>query len=129
MKNEYLNKFIQLNERHLTPKEVIRDWNSFSEDIKSGYNWIPPELSNDLDIEREPIQQLIENKNLSIFKEHKDFIKAIVDIDEYIKDRCYVNKRRETKYWWHDIILKKAGPIYCEFAWNEYRNFKIEKIG
>ena len=128
MKTRYLNKFVRACPSHFTPKEHIQNWLEVEEEIEGGYNWIPPELDNEVGMVRDPIQKLIENKELKPFKEHEEFIKSIEEIDDRIKVNCHVNKRFKTRYWWDDIVLKEAREVYCNFAWIQYKHLKVKLI-
>ena len=124
----YIETIKNLNTNNQTPQELLNDWLDFYDEIKDGYNWIHPELNNDFDTNRLPIQELIENENLLVYKEHQEFIQKVNEIDNLILNYCCVVEewKIKTKYWWHSVILKEAGPVYADWAKSNFQHLNLK---
>lgn len=112
------------------PEEKVIEWNSLVKSIEDGYNYVEPELDNDLYL-RDEIDSLLADRELQQFEDdHRHFLGEIEAIDARLKQLVFDNpfyNHVTNKKWWQQIILKKGRSNYYNDVFKIY-NIKIELV-
>ncbi|GAB3831754.1 hypothetical protein GCM10028821_22090 [Hymenobacter jeollabukensis] len=102
----------------LSPTEALGRWQELIQEILAGYCDIPPELDNDLDVAREPLEHALHQVALLALPERQLFAQHIQALDEVFKSVTVEHPewgRNDATHWWEGRVLTFAG--------REYRNF------
>lgn len=124
---ESISQIILNGKNKVSPFGALDGWKELIDDIEDGYNWVAPELHNDLDLSRSYIQELIESKVLMQFQEHVLFTKLVSELDDRFKELSIENpKWRNIGSWWHQRLLKKGTNEYLKMVRRFYVDIGFE---
>jgi hypothetical protein len=110
-------------EAYSSEKEMREEWDAIVSMIEEGYNYIEPELENDLFV-RNDIELILLDKDLNLFEQHKFLKKIIFEIDNRLKKMIIDNpkiSRKENSNWWENVLLVKGKEEYVNDIKNTYK--------
>ncbi len=103
-------------DKTLSPCEAIDGWAGLIEEIEDGYNWIPAELDNDLDLSRADMDLILKCRELNGYEEYEKFVTIIERLDERFRQlSAEYASFPDNLPWYRRRVLKKAGPAYVNF--------------
>ncbi|MEO5673100.1 MAG: hypothetical protein ABIQ74_00500 [Chitinophagales bacterium] len=129
--NEYARAFGDLAERlfrvRFFPKEAVEGWRWLVNEVKNGYDDVPPEYDNDLDTTRDPLDTFLVDDTLNNFPDHETFKQFIQQLDREFKELTQVHPKweQDRRKWWNNRVPKYAGREYVEF----FHSDELKKIG
>ncbi len=99
----YLEKFWKII--RWTPEGLINNWKILIDIFYNGYDFSTSELMNDLG-DREMIEEVLSNKELSTFPDHQKFIAEINELDELFKKITIEDPDPTSEFWFQNRINK-----------------------
>lgn len=125
--NVYLKKFYDLYK--CSPEFVINEWKSVVKILYIGFDDFWTEYDYHLS-DREPIDDILENQELLIYNDHKNFINEVSNIDNLFKlITIELNAPINSLRWFYNRIPKYIGNNYRNYFQNRYKpNIKIKPI-
>ena len=127
----YAKAFADLAERQFRerwfPLEMVEGWNSFVQEVKIGYDDVPPEYDSDLESARDPLDTFLVDDLLNTFPEHKTFKNLIYQIDKEFKEVTQIHPllTEDNRMWWINRVPKYAKRDYVDF----FNSEKLKEIG
>ncbi len=109
------------NKKELSPSSLVTLWDEFVSECEDIYGWTIYEFDNEIGI-RDCIDIILNEKEMYIFPEFKEFKSLIDSIDRRFNDLLQKNNYRTEvgNKWWRKGILKFAGEEYCSDIFNLY---------
>jgi hypothetical protein len=99
------------------PEVWIANWERLVTLIEEGYDDIPPELDNDIDIHRGSLNAFLHHISLQGFPEHQQFVQAIDMLDNRFNEASFPHPERNApaSHWWYGRVMKKGTDEYISW--------------